>query len=158
MRYLKTYEGLFDFFKKGEADDLVIGYTNRLKKVRGISPYPIKKDDMGSSIEDKSKKIRYEVTFDDTPIEISGVVSTDRRSFTSEYRQSLIDSGYSELNGRSLFMLKVQCDDDEWIILPAIESYLKELWEICDKVYKEDLKSRSAKRIKKSYNTAADIL
>jgi len=43
MRLIKTYEGFFDFFKKSEDDKIALEYINRLKKVKGISPYSIKR-------------------------------------------------------------------------------------------------------------------
>ena len=74
---VETNEGLFDFFKDSEDDKIAMSYINRLKKVKGISPYVIKEDVINH---DGFDIIGYEVTFDDTPIRSTSIISNRSNS------------------------------------------------------------------------------
>jgi len=75
VKHLKTYEGLFDFFKKKSEDDkLALDFMRRLQRIKGISPYKIEKGLEGTE-EGESYFTRYKIFFDDTIIKITKAVA-----------------------------------------------------------------------------------
>jgi hypothetical protein len=108
MKHLKTYEGLFDFFKRSkqpsqpieesEDDKIIQEYINRLKRIKDISPYDIKFD-VGAALQQfdasQCEYQKYSIDFEDTPIRIVKVeiVSTQYNRFTPDLKKKLLDDG-----------------------------------------------------------------
>lgn len=112
MKYIKTYEGLFDFFRKKSEDDkseddkIALEFTKRLEKVHGISPYTIKINTEGTE-DGEQYWTRYKIDFDDTPIRIVKV-EADRKyknGWNVEYQKTLINQGAVRKSNHILYAL-----------------------------------------------------
>jgi len=157
MKYIKTYEGLFDFFrKKSEDDNIALEFIKRLKRVKGISPYTIKINTEGTE-DGEQYWTRYKIDFDDTPIRIVKV-EADRKykdGWDAEYLKRLINLGAVKKNNHILYALVIE-NVDEYVI--ASVYVLEELFELAEKVFKENKKAMRIKRIQDEINPAADLL
>lgn len=150
MKYLKTYEGLFGFFdKKSEDDKIVINYINRLKKVKGISPYDIELIEPGTLL------TGYKIIFDDTPIRIFRAFTAD--GFIVDSISLLKGRGFSQKNNSEFYLLEIQCEG-EWIKSTGSVKYLNQLYDISESVYIADENEKRLDKIKGSFNSAADLI
>ena len=150
---VETNEGLFDFFKDSEDDKIAMSYINRLKKVKGISPYVIKEDVINH---DGFDIIGYEVTFDDTPIRSTSIISNRSRGFDKESQEYLKEQGAVRRNDIEFYALSVNCEGDREMVY-AKAYILKELNDLCKKVYDNDKNTRRIKKITGNINPAADL-
>ena len=157
MKNLKTYEGFFDFFKsKPSADDeIALYYINRLKKVKGVSPYKITYNPGDTN--DSYKIDKYDVDFEDTPLKLWSVISYRPEGFDEPSQDILIKKGLARVNSKEFYGLNVSCEG-ELENCKAKARLLKELVELVEKVYKEDKESRRIEHIKVNMNDSADLL
>ena len=153
MKYIKTYEGLFDFFKDSEDDKITISYINRLKKVKGISPYVIEEDVNNHEGYDL---IGYDVTFDDTPIRSTSLVSNRKFGFDKQSQEYLKGQGAIKRNDNEFYALSVNCEGEKEMVY-AKASLLKELNDLCRSVYNNDKNTKRIKKITSNINPAADL-
>jgi hypothetical protein len=164
MKHLKRFkdidlvnEELFGMFrKKSEEDKIVIEFINRLKKITGISPYIIEFSDAGTE-QGESYKTRYSIFFDDIPIRISKL-EADRKykeGWNEETQNSWIkDGGIKKSNHvfYGIFAINIK----EYITCsPKIA---EELFNLIEKVYKQDKKYTKIKKIKDEFNPGADLI
>jgi len=160
MRVIKTYEGFFDFFKKksedSEDDKIALEYINRLKKIKDISPYNIKKDDDPHQ-EFNYSILRFVVDFDDTPIKCTKVVYHRSHGFDEPAQELLMSRGGIKKNDREFYALSVKVDE-EMVSVKAKVSLIDELYHLIDAVYKKDKEARRIQKIKSNLNKAADLL
>ena len=153
MKYIKTYEGLFDFFKDSEDDKIVMSYINRLRKVKGVSPYKIEENI------DKNEGYNvfgYEVTFDDTPIKSTKIISNRKFGFEERSQKLIISWGAVRRNDNEFYALSVNCEGEREMVY-AKSSILKELNDLCKKVYDNDKNTRRINKISSNINPAADL-
>lgn len=157
MKNLKTYEGFFDFFKsKPSADDeIALYYINRLKKVKGISPYKITYDPGDRN--DSYQIDKYDIVFDDTPLKLWSVISNRPSGFDEQSQDLLIKKGLARVNSKEFYGLNVSCEG-ELENCKAKPKLLKELVELVEKVYKEDKEARRIEHIRVNMNDAADLI
>ena len=160
MRVIKTYEGFFDFFKKksedSEDDKIALEYINRLKKIKDISPYNIKKDDDPRQ-EFNYSILRFVVDFDDTPIKCTKVVSHRSHGFDEPSQELLINRGGIKKNDGEFYALSAQVDE-EMVSVKAKVSLIDELYHLIDSVYKKDKEARRIQKNKSNLTKAADLL
>jgi hypothetical protein len=161
MRLIKTYEGFFNFFKKldSEDDKIALEYINRLKKVKGISPYSIKTNDQDQidQIDRSFSILRYQVNFDDTPIKCAKVISHRSGGFDNQSQEFIISNGGIKKNSAEFYILSVIVEDEKENI-KASPSLLKELYHLIDDIYKKDKELRRIDKIKRNLNKASDLL
>lgn len=152
MIHLKTYEGFFDFFKNTEDDKIALGYINRLKKITDISPYEItyERDTSFSH----THFVKYNVLFDDTPIRSTKISSEN--PFSKESQKLMLDRGFIKYSSYEFYALSVDCSGERESV-KASSLYLKELFDLCEKVYKNDKEGKRLKKIKSNINRAADL-
>jgi hypothetical protein len=159
MKYIKTYEGLFDFFrKKSEDDKIALDFIKRLKRVKGISPYPLSYNPQGT--DDDSEMIRYRVIFDDTPIRIGRYSVTNpriTRGWSEETQKGWIEQGAVKKNNKVFYALIIETTDDHEGVL-ASWNILEELFDLTEKVFKENKTAMRIKKIRDEMNPAADVL
>lgn len=141
MVRLKTYEGFFDFFKKPDSEDdkIALTFINRLRKVRGISPYDIKRsvDVHGQA----GTLTKYVVTFDDLVLIVK----------QAEYTRPFPD------NQRYKHNVTVECTG-EYEKVKCQEKYERNLFNLINSVYKKDIEARRLNRIKSEINPSADLI
>jgi hypothetical protein len=166
MKHLKTFNQineLFGLFKKksqtlSDEDEIVMGYIKRLERIEGISPYPIIYSEKNALTSGQAVAYRYKIEFGDTPIHIIKVKITDNRynRFTPELKQEFIDKGAVFKTEREFYNLHLSypVDDD----LMANWKLLEELYNLTEKIYKEDKRLRKIQKIKDEINPAADLL
>ena len=158
MKYIKTYEGLFDFFReKSEDDKIALEFIKRLKRVKGISPYPLSSKKV--SYED-SELMRYRVIFDDTPIRIGRYSVTNpriTRGWDKETQKGWIEQGAVKKNNKVFYALIIETTDDHEGVL-ASWNILEELFDLTEKVFKENKTAIRIKNIQDEMNPAADVL
>ena len=149
MKYIKTYEGLFDFFReKSEDDKIALEFIKRLKRVKGISPYPLSYNPQGT--DDDSEMMRYRIIFDDTPIRIGRYSVTGRDVLR-------IEQGAVKKNNKVFYALIIETTDDQEYVLASWD-ILEELFDLTEKVFKENKTAMRIKKIQDEMNPAADVL
>ena len=155
-RMIKTYEGFFDFLKKKESEDdkIALSYINRLNKVNGLSPYQIEED---IDEHDGFDIIGYQVTFDDTPIRSTKLISNRKYGFSKESQELLKERGAIKKNDNEFYALSVNCEDSKEMVY-ARYSLLEDLHNLCKKVYDTDLNTKRLQKINKNINPAADLI
>lgn len=154
MKYLKRYnEGFFDFFKDSEDDKIAISYINRLKKVKGISPYKIEKEVDENEGYDL---IGYNVVFDDTPIRSTSLISNRKLGFDKRSQDYLKSQGAIRRNDNEFYALSVNCEGEREMVY-AKDYLLKELNDLCKKVYDNDKNTKRINKITGNMNPAADL-
>ena len=151
-------EGLFDFFSKkvNEDDKIALEYINRLKKVKGISPYKITYDP-GERGENNFKIDKWVVDFDDTPIKLWSAISLRSNGFDYQCQELLISKGLSKYSKFEFYGLNVICVGDPENC-KASAKVLKELVELVESVYKNDKEARRIENIKTNMNKGADLI
>jgi hypothetical protein len=158
MKYIKTYEGLFDFFrKKSEDDNIALEFIKRLKRVKGISPYPLSYNPQGS--DEDTELMRYRVIFDDTPIRIGRYSVTNprfSRGWDEETQERWIrEDGAVKKNNKVFYRLYLETPDESVLAKCDI---LEELFDLTEKVFKENKTAKRIKKIRDEMNPAADVL
>lgn len=153
MKYLKTYEGLFDFLKNSEDDKIALSYINRLSKVKGISAYPIEED---MNEHDGFDLVGYDVTFDDTPIRSTRIISNRLGGFNERSQEFLKKQGAVKRNDREFYALSVTCEGEKEMVY-AKAYLLMELNNLCKKVYEKDKDAKRIHKINNNINPAADL-
>lgn len=156
MKNLKTYEGFFDFFKRKESEDdkIALEYITRLKRVTDISPYDIVKND---DTRGSHSIFKYDVIFDDTEIKVAKVESHLSRGFPQEQQNFLIERGLIRMSNKIFYALRVNCVGEIEKVYPRA-SILRDLYDLCDSVYKKDKEARRIRNINININPAADKL
>ena len=156
MNNIKTYEGFFDWFKgkKSEEDKIIFDFIKRLRKVNGISPYEIKLNTEGTE-EGEQYWTSYEVIFDDVPIKITKIESDKkyRLGWSDDAQEEWISEGRVKKNNHIFYSLWLEYLEER---LSGSVDIMEELFELTDKVYKEDVRARRIKRIRDEMNPAAD--
>lgn len=153
MEYIKTYEGFFT--KESEDDKIAKGLINRLKKVKGESPYRIEKKDTIDN--DAGSILKYVTHFDDLSI-ITGRVTFYRdvpSEVADEWNLNWRQRNFPKNN--PFYSTKVECTG-EWEELKCKLKYQEELFDLVKKVYEQDIESRRINRISSEYNPGADLL
>jgi len=150
-------EGLFDFFSKKETEDdkIALAYIKRLKKVRGICPYKITKDDTSSDTSYTLNK--WEVDFEDTPIKLWAIKSTRSSGFDEQSQQLLLSKKLAKYSKYEFYGLNVKCEG-ELENCKASAKVLKELVELVESVYESDKEARRIEHIRVNMNDAADLI
>ncbi len=157
MKHLKTYEGLFDLFrKKSEDDKLALDFMKRLQRIKGISPYKIEKD-TESTEEGEQYYTRYKIFFDDTPIKITkGEADSKYRSgWSKETQEKYIKNGAVKKNNHVFFKLYAEYPDASIIASPNI---MEDFFDLTEEVYNRNTKLSRIKKIRDEMNPAADKL
>ena len=166
MKHLKRYdEGFLDYFKKDTPDDkITLDMIHRLEKVKDKNPYLIE-DIMvgdgklptwmgyykGDSSSSEYYSIIYLVRFDDVDI----LICNDRHNLVNT--QTGAPAGYEMCkNHWKLFIGSSSSELCEKI--NSKESYRKKLFQLIDKIYKEDNERKRIERISSEINSAADLL
>ena len=158
MKYIKTYEGLFDFFrKKSEDDKIALDFIKRLERVKGISPYPLSYNPEGG--DEDTELMRYRVIFDDTPIRIGRYSVTNPRitiGWNEETQSRWIkEDGAVKKNNKVFYRLYLETPDESVL---ASWNILEELFDLTEKVFKENKTAMRIKKIRDEMNPAADLL
>lgn len=150
-------EGLFDFFSKKETEDdkIALAYIKRLKKVRGICPYKITKDDTSSDTSYTLNK--WEVDFEDTPIKLWAIKSTRSSGFDEQSQQLLLSKKLAKYSKYEFYGLNIKCEG-ELENCKASAKVLKELVELVESVYENDKEARRIEHIRVNMNDAADLI
>ena len=149
MKYIKTYEGLFDFFReKSEDDKIALEFIKRLKRVKGISPYPLSYNPQGT--DDDSEMMRYRIIFDDTPIRIGRYSVTGRDVLR-------IEQGAVKKNNKVFYALIIETTDGQEYVLASCD-ILEKLFDLTEKVFKENKTAKRIKKIQDEMNDAADLM
>jgi hypothetical protein len=150
-------EGLFDFFSKKvtEDDKIALEYIKRLKKVKGISPYKITKDDTSNG--DSYTINKWNVDFEDTPIKLWSVISTRTSGFDEQSQELLISKKLAKYSRYEFYGLNIKCEG-ETENCKASAKVLKELVELVEAVYENDKETRRIEKIKINLNDAADLI
>lgn len=150
-------EGLFDFFTKKvtEDDKIALEYIKRLKKVKGICPYKITKDDTSNG--DSYTINKWEVDFEDTPIKLWAVVSTRTSGFDEQSQELLLSKKLSKYSRYEFYGLNIKCEG-EIENCKASAKVLKELVELVESVYENDKEARRIEHISINMNPAADLI
>lgn len=156
MKKIKTYEGFFDFLKRKDSEDdkIVLSYINRLNKVEGLSPYRIESDTANNEGFDV---IGYDISFDDTPIRSTKVVSFRKYGFDQRSQKYLTEMGAVRKNDKEFYALSVNCEGEREMVYSRV-SLLEELHKLCKKVYDADVNAKRLQRINKNINPAADLM
>jgi hypothetical protein len=157
VKYLKTYEGLFDFFrKKSEDDKLALDFMKRLQRIKGISPYKIEKDTEGTE-EGECYYTRYKIFFDDTPIKVTKA-QADRKykqGWNRETREAWVKDGAVVKNNSLVLQLYAEYPDAKIIASPDI---IEDFFDLAEEVYNRDVRLSRIKKIRDEMNPAADKL
>jgi hypothetical protein len=141
MKHIKSVNEFFDFFKKDdEYDKIALVFINRLKKVKDFNPYKIEKEILDNN---SGNLITYKVDFDDTPIEIKRI-----KWKQIEYQGKILEDGY--------VLYTICIGDREKVICK--EKYLEQLFDLVDKIYKNDIRRKRIEKINTEINPAADLL
>lgn len=142
MEHLKTYEGFLDIFKKSEDDKIALVFINRLKKVKRESPYDIEKKVEPWRSQDDTVEvgeiISYTIHFDDASV----------KAKTGRY----YDSGMKDI-----YKIRVECTGD-WEIVKCSEKYERQLFDIIEKVYKQNIEWVRINKIRGEINPEADLI
>lgn len=155
MKNLKTYEGFFDFFKSrpSEDDKIALEYINRLKKVKGISPYEITFDEVQR--ENNNFEVdKWTVDFEDTPIKLWSFISLISNGFDEQY-QELLSKKLAKYSKKEFYGMKIMCDGKPENCKPN-PKILKELVELVKSVYENDKEARRIEKINLNINPMAD--
>jgi len=152
MKHIKPINEFFDFFKKkmDPEDELALEFIKRLEKIKGISPYEMKKLDnseifgytLGDKITDSQKDYVmnngeiYKVFFDDVNLVVLCLHST---------QNDLTSSG---IYGLRIGDERIQCR----------ESYKKKIMELIKMIMRNTDKFSRVKRVRDNINPAADLL
>ena len=157
MKHLKTYEGLFDLFrKKSEDDKLALDFMKRLQRIKGLSPYKIEKGTHGT-IEGQEYWTSYRIFFDDTPIIVTKA-QADRKykqGWNAETQESWIKHGYVKKNNHTFFGVIAEYVDEPIVCSPSIA---EDLFDLTEEVYNRNIKLSRIKKIRDDMNPAADKL
>lgn len=150
-------EGLFDFFsrKVTEDDKIALEYIKRLKKVKGISPYKITKNDTTNG--DSYTINKWNVDFEDTPIKLWAVISTRTSGFDEQSQELLLSKKLAKYSRYEFYGLDIKCEG-ETENCKASAKVLKELVELTEAVYENDKETRRIEKIKINLNDAADLI
>ena len=159
MKYLKTHEGFFDFFKKklSEDDKIVQIFINRLESIDGISPYDIEYSEKNVlSHSDDAKIFKYKINFHDTPIYImkGDIVSPRFNRYTPEVKKELEDDGAIFKSTSVFFQLYLPHQQSD---VKASYQKLEELFELAEEVYDGDIDAVRIKKIRDDINTSEDL-
>lgn len=160
MKHLKSYnEGILDFFRsKSEDDKIALEFIKRLEKVEGISPYPLTYNSQGT--DEDIEMMRYRVIFDDTPIRIgrySVINPTLTRGFNQQTQKDWIQQGAVKKNNKLFYALFIETIDGQEYV-SASWRVLEELYDLTEKVFKENKTAMRIKKIRDEINPAADKL
>jgi hypothetical protein len=167
MRYLKTYklfeseflnEGIFDLFrKKSEDDKIAYIFIQRLKKVRGISPYDITYSEQIDQGEDYFYS--YKIEFEDVPIKISKHECDKRygRGWNEESQQEMIKQGAIKKDNHTFYGMWSYPMGKRVRVLPSLRK-VEQLFNLTESVYKSDKDARRIRDINDEINPAADVL
>jgi hypothetical protein len=152
MKHIKPINEFFDFFKKkmDPEDELALEFIKRLEKIKGISPYEMKKLDnseifgytLGDKITDSQKDYVmnngeiYKVFFDDVNLVVL-----------------CLHSPQSDLTSSGIYGLRI---GDERI--QCRESYKKKIMELIKMIMRNTDKFSRVKRVRDNINPAADLL
>lgn len=140
MEYIKTYEGFFDLFKSDSEDDkIALIFINRLRKIKGISPYKIEKD--LEVFNDAGTLTKYIITFDDMLLIVKQGYFKHRRPQGKKF----------------MYNVTVECTG-EYEKVKCREKYEKELFRLLEIKYELDKESRRIDRIKSEINPSADLI
>lgn len=159
MKHLRKYnEGLFDLFrKKSEDDKIALEFIKRLKRVKGISPYPLSYNPEGG--DEDTELMRYRVIFDDTPIRIGRYSVTNpriTRGWDEETQSRWIkEDGAVKKNNKVFYRLYLENPDESVL---ASWNLLEELFDLTEKVFKENKTAKRIKKIQDEMNDAADLM
>jgi len=159
MERLKTYEGFLDLFRKKSEDDKIVQiYIDRLKKVKGISPYHI--DYVESPVlsnSDDAVSYKYKIEFHDTPVYIMKglIISPQYNRYTTEVEKSLIDDGAIFKNSKTFYLLHLP---HQGVDVKADWGILERLWKLAKETYDNDQDAIRIKKIKDDINPAADLI
>ena len=156
MKYVKTHEGFFDFLKKKESEDDKITqiYIDRLESVDGISPYSIDYSELNVlDNNDDAKVYKYKINFHDTPIYImrGKIVNPSFNRFTPEVNTKLKNEGAIFKSSSEFFQLYLPHQTSN---VKGSYQKLEELFELTEKVYKEDIEAVRIKKIRDDINTS----
>jgi hypothetical protein len=157
VKHLKTYEGLFDFFKKKSEDDkLALDFLKRLQRIKGISPYKIEKDTEGT-IEGEQYWTRYRIFFDDTIIKITKAQADAkyRHGWSIERQRGYIKNGDVKKNDHVFFALLAVYVGENIVCSPSI---IEDFFDLTEEVYNRNIKLSRIKKIRDEMNPAADKL
>ena len=157
MKHLKTYEGLFDFFrKKSEDDKLALDFMKRLQRIKGISPYKIEKDTEGTE-EGESYFTRYKIFFDDTIIKITKAVADKKykSGWHEETQEAWIKDGAIKKDNHTFFGLVAEYVGEHIVCNPSI---IEEFFDLTEEIYNRNIKLSRIKKIRDEMNPAADKL
>jgi hypothetical protein len=159
MKHLKRYdEGLFDVFRRNSEDDkIALEFIKLFKKIKGISPYPLSYNPEGG--DEDTELMRYRVIFDDTPIRIGRYSVTNprfSRGWDEETQERWIrEDGAVKKNNKVFYRLYLETPDESVL---ARWDILEELFDLTEKVFKENKTAMRIKKIKYEMNDAADLL
>lgn len=159
MKYLKTHEGFFDFFKKklSEDDKIVQIYINRLENVKGISPYDIEYD-IKNVLDryEEAKFYKYKVNFHDTPIYImrGKIISPNFSRYSPAVERELKDGGAVFKSTSEFFQLYLPHQQSN---IKASYKMLEDLFNLVEEVYKNDIEATRIKKIRDDINTSEDL-
>ena len=157
MKYLKTYEGLFDFFrKKSEDDKLALDFMKRLQRIKGISPYKIEKD-TEATIEGEQYWTKYRISFDDTTIKITKAQADAkyRHGWNQETQKGYIKNGGVKKNDHVFFGLVAEYVEEHIVCSPSI---IEDFFDLTEEVYNRNIILSRIKKIRDEMNPAADKL
>lgn len=128
MKYIKSINEFFGFFKDDEEDKIALQFIERLEKVKGDSPYEIK------YIIVDEYNYQYEVSFDDVILIASRQI-------------------YNQVSMNSIYRLVI---DDEKINCKG--KYAKKIFNLINTIYQSDIKRKKLNKLKQNINPAADLL
>jgi hypothetical protein len=163
MRHLKKFNELneiFSLFKRklSDEDEIVMEYIKRIKRIKDKSPYPISYSEKDAVDNGSATAYRYKIDFGDIPICIIKVKITDRRydRFTPELKNKFIDIGAVFKKDTEFYTLHLFYPIDDFLM--ASWQVLEELYNLAEKVYKEDKRVLRIDKIRDEINPAADLL
>jgi hypothetical protein len=161
MKNIKTYEGFLDFFRKEQSEDdkIALEYIKRLKRVSGLSPYNIifEEGPLRHNNRCVYKVDKWTVEFEDTPIKLWQVISTNNQSFEEGDKAILLDKGFIKISNREFIGINVICEGEPENCDPSAK-IAKELLDLIKSVYKKDKEIKRIENIRININPAADKL
>jgi len=153
VEHLKTYEGFFS--KTTPDDEIALVFINRLKKVKKESPYRIQKTHESENNVGLVKK--YRINFDDVSINVAMARfnNTPPSAFCDEHGLTWKQRNFPKKY--PVFLHRVECTG-EWEDLKCSYKYQRELFDLVDKLYYQDIEWRRINRINYEINPEADLL
>jgi hypothetical protein len=161
MKNIKTFEGFLDFFKKEQSEDdkIALEYIKRLKRVTGLSPYKITLEEGPLRRNNRCvyKVNTWKVEFEDTPVKLWEVISTNNQSFEEGDKAILLNKKFTKISNREFIGINVFCEGDAEQCNPSAK-IAKELLDLIKSVYEKDKEIKRIERINVNINPAADKL